>query len=266
MIRAASKNHDGVAVVVDPADYDGVLASLQGDGLNLDDRRRLAAKAYAHTASYDTAITKYLSKSLEVTYALLGERMLYAGSLVDRMRYGENPHQEAAFYIDQQAPAGSLATARQLQGKALSLQQHRRQRCGTRVREAVRDPGLRHRQACKSLRRRCRRRHPRSLRQGIQDRPDVRIRRHHRVQPAAGCEDRSRHHRAAICRGDRRADDRLRRGRCLQREEERARARDGRLGYIATTPGFDFKKVSGGLLVQNTDLGKDHGRRSQDRH
>ncbi len=118
MIRAASKNHDGVAVVVDPADYDGVLESLRGGGLNLDDRRRLAAKAYAHTASYDTVITKYLSKSLGDE--LLGERMLYAGSLVDRMRYGENPHQDAAFYIDQQAPAGSLATARQLQGKALS--------------------------------------------------------------------------------------------------------------------------------------------------
>jgi len=118
MIRAASKNHDGVTVVVDPADYDTVLASLQGDGLNLDDRRRLAAKAYAHTASYDTAITKYLSKSL--SDEPLGERMLYAGSLVDRMRYGENPHQDAAFYIDQQAPAGSLSTARQLQGKALS--------------------------------------------------------------------------------------------------------------------------------------------------
>ena len=118
MIRAASKNHDGVAVVVDPADYDSVLAALNGEGLDLEDRRRLAAKAYAHTASYDTAITKYLSNSLGDEP--LGERMLYSGRLVQRMRYGENPHQDAAFYIDQQAPAGSLATAKQLQGKALS--------------------------------------------------------------------------------------------------------------------------------------------------
>ena len=118
MIRAASKNHDGVAVIVDPADYEKVLAALQGDGLSLDDRRRLAAKAYAHTASYDTAITKYLSSALGDDP--LGDRMLYAGTLVERMRYGENPHQAAGFYIDQQAPAGSLATARQLQGKALS--------------------------------------------------------------------------------------------------------------------------------------------------
>ena len=118
MIRAASKNHAGVAVVVDPDDYEAVLKALQQEQLSLDARRRLAAKAYAHTASYDTAITKYLSKSLDDDP--LGERFLYAGRLVDKMRYGENPHQDAAFYIDQQAPAGSLALARQLQGKALS--------------------------------------------------------------------------------------------------------------------------------------------------
>jgi len=118
MIRAASKNHNSVAVVVDPEDYESVLESLQNDALSLTARRRLAAKAYAHTASYDTAITKYLSSSLNDDS--LGERILYSGSLVERMRYGENPHQGAAFYIDQQAPQGSLATAEQLQGKALS--------------------------------------------------------------------------------------------------------------------------------------------------
>jgi phosphoribosylaminoimidazolecarboxamide formyltransferase/IMP cyclohydrolase len=118
MIRAASKNHESVAVVVDPADYDSVLEALQDKILSPDMSRRLAAKAYAHTASYDTAITKYLSASLDDD--ALGERFLYAGSLVDRMRYGENPHQDAAFYVDQQAPKGSLASATQLQGKALS--------------------------------------------------------------------------------------------------------------------------------------------------
>jgi len=118
MIRAASKNHDGVAVVVDPADYDAVLAQLRDGELALDDRRRLAAKAYAHTAAYDTAITKYLSRALGDD--VLGDRFLYAGTRLQTMRYGENPHQQAAFYRDQQAPAGSLATARQLQGKALS--------------------------------------------------------------------------------------------------------------------------------------------------
>jgi phosphoribosylaminoimidazolecarboxamide formyltransferase/IMP cyclohydrolase len=81
-------------------------------------RRRLAAKAYAHTANYDTAISRYLSAALGDNP--LGERFLYSGKLVDRMRYGENPHQDAAFYIDQRAPKGSLARATQLQGKALS--------------------------------------------------------------------------------------------------------------------------------------------------
>lgn len=118
MIRAASKNHDGVAVIVEPSDYDAVLENLRNDTLSIESRRRLAAKAYAHTASYDTAITKYLSKSLNDE--ALGQRFLYSGALSEKLRYGENPHQQAAFYVDQQAPAGSLAAAKQLQGKALS--------------------------------------------------------------------------------------------------------------------------------------------------
>jgi len=118
MIRAASKNHDGVAVVVSPDDYDEVLGQLRTKALTLADRRRLAAKAYAHTAAYDTAITRYLSRALDDD--VLGERFLYAGTLSEKLRYGENPHQQAAFYTDQQVPAGSLAAARQLQGKALS--------------------------------------------------------------------------------------------------------------------------------------------------
>ena len=118
MIRAAAKNHASVVVLVDPADYDDLLHALQRDGLAIEDRRRLAAKAYAHTASYDTAITKYLSASLGDDP--LGQRHLYAGGLVEKMRYGENPHQDAAFYLDQGAPQGSLAAAKQLQGKSLS--------------------------------------------------------------------------------------------------------------------------------------------------
>ena len=118
MIRAASKNHDGVAVIVEPGDYESVLEDLKNDKLSLESRRRLAAKAYAHTASYDTAITGYLSGSLGDD--ALGQRFLYSGSLSEKLRYGENPHQDAAFYVDQQAPVGSLAAAKQLQGKALS--------------------------------------------------------------------------------------------------------------------------------------------------
>ncbi len=118
MIRAASKNHDGVAVVVDPDDYEHVLTLLRTNALALEDRRRLAAKAYAHTAAYDTAISGYLSARLGDDR--LGEAELYAGKLLERLRYGENPHQSAAFYRDQQTRPGALAGAKQLNGKALS--------------------------------------------------------------------------------------------------------------------------------------------------
>jgi len=118
MLRAASKNHDGVAVIVDPDDYEALLEALQTDRLSGEYRRSLAAKAYTHTASYDTAIARYLSATLHETP--LGERILYAGDRVEKLRYGENPHQEAAFYRDQPAAQGTLARARQLQGKTLS--------------------------------------------------------------------------------------------------------------------------------------------------
>ena len=118
MIRAGAKNHDGVAVVVDPDDYDEVLQALRNNKMSPEYRRRLAAKAYAHTSGYDTAIAKYLSQSLNDDP--LGTRFLHAGSLVEKLRYGENPHQDAAFYLDQVHARGALATAKQLQGKALS--------------------------------------------------------------------------------------------------------------------------------------------------
>jgi phosphoribosylaminoimidazolecarboxamide formyltransferase / IMP cyclohydrolase len=119
MIRAASKNHAGVAVVVDPDDYETILAEIGENRLDLEYRRMLAAKAFAHTASYDTAITRYLSDPGGDT--LLGDRFLYSGSRISKLRYGENPHQAAAFYRDQTPVSGSLATARQLQGKELSF-------------------------------------------------------------------------------------------------------------------------------------------------
>jgi phosphoribosylaminoimidazolecarboxamide formyltransferase/IMP cyclohydrolase len=118
MIRAAAKNHDGVAVVVDPDDYDEIAGALQSEGLSLERRRRLAAKAFAHTASYDTAIANWFASTGAA--ATLGEVFLYSGRRAQSLRYGENPHQQAAFYRDQAPPAGSLASANQLQGKALS--------------------------------------------------------------------------------------------------------------------------------------------------
>lgn len=118
MLRAAAKNHEGVAVVVDPGDYGPLLEALANGGVALELRRRLAAKAFAHTAAYDAAIAAYLTEAGGGDP--LGERLVYAGRKLAELRYGENPHQRAAFYRDPRPAAASLAGARQLQGKTLS--------------------------------------------------------------------------------------------------------------------------------------------------
>jgi phosphoribosylaminoimidazolecarboxamide formyltransferase/IMP cyclohydrolase len=122
LLRAAAKNHAGVGVVVDPADYARVLEEMRSSG-GISDATRfaLAKKVFAHTAAYDGAIANYLT-SLDA-----GRRRreypdvlsLQFARLQD-LRYGENPHQSAAFYRDERPVAGSLATCRQLQGKELS--------------------------------------------------------------------------------------------------------------------------------------------------
>jgi phosphoribosylaminoimidazolecarboxamide formyltransferase/IMP cyclohydrolase len=119
MIRSAAKNHAFVAVVVDPADYDAVLAEMQekGGATSLDLRRRLAATAYGRTAAYDAAIARRFAQETGETFP---RRMAFAGSRNKRLRYGENPHQEAAFYGDGTQRPG-VATARQVGGKELSF-------------------------------------------------------------------------------------------------------------------------------------------------
>src|SRR6185437_1236428 len=121
MIRAAAKNHDWVAVVVDPEDYAGVLAEMKAqEGLTAESRRRLAQIAFARTAAYDSAVAAWLSETLAKTRQ--GEpppRLNVAGRLRQKLRYGENPHQEAAFYTVAEQRFG-VASAVQLQGKELS--------------------------------------------------------------------------------------------------------------------------------------------------
>ena len=120
MIRAAAKNHDAVGVVVDPADYAAVVEELRSSGGNLSDasRFRLAIKSFRHTAAYDAAIAAYLGKveGSEPFPDPLVLRFRHAQG----MRYGENPHQQGAFYVEPNAPRGSIATAQQVQGKELS--------------------------------------------------------------------------------------------------------------------------------------------------
>ena len=118
MIRAAAKNHGDVAVIVDPADYDAVAAELAANGgaTTLATRRRLAAKAFGRTASYDAAIATWFAGA---TGEALPDYFAIGGRRLQRLRYGENPHQAAALYASQEPRAG-VATARQLQGKELS--------------------------------------------------------------------------------------------------------------------------------------------------
>src|ERR1700686_2007304 len=118
MIRAAAKNHDDVAVVVEPQDYQAVLDELAtNQGVTtLTLRRRLAAKAYARTAAYDAAISNWFAGQLKNDAP---DFRAFGGRLIQPLRYGENPHQRAAFYRTPDKRPG-VATARQLQGRELS--------------------------------------------------------------------------------------------------------------------------------------------------
>ncbi len=118
MLRSAAKNHAFVTVVVDAADYAEVLGQIKQNGdTTLETRRRLAAKVFRHTAAYDTLIADYLSKQAG---EVLPERFTVTYEKVQDLRYGENPHQKAAFYRKPLAPAGNITTAEQLHGKELS--------------------------------------------------------------------------------------------------------------------------------------------------
>ena len=119
MIRGAAKNHADVAIVVDPTDYASVLTELQENNVNLSHatRFKLALKSFEHTASYDTAIASYLGKTIKADFP---ETLNLQFHHQQSMRYGENPHQQAAFYREKAPAVGSIAAAKQLQGKELS--------------------------------------------------------------------------------------------------------------------------------------------------
>jgi phosphoribosylaminoimidazolecarboxamide formyltransferase/IMP cyclohydrolase len=118
MIRAAAKNHGFVAVVTDPADYAGLLAELAvNDGATrLAFRQQLAQAAFARTASYDAAVSNWMAGAVQIATP---KHRAFAGVLAQGLRYGENPHQKAAFYVDGTARQG-VSTAQQWQGKELS--------------------------------------------------------------------------------------------------------------------------------------------------
>ncbi|BBZ12363.1 bifunctional phosphoribosylaminoimidazolecarboxamide formyltransferase/IMP cyclohydrolase [Mycobacterium branderi] len=121
MVRAAAKNHPSVAVVVDPRGYDGVLAAVRGGGFTLAERKRLASLAFRHTAEYDIAVAGWMGSTLAPEQPAMAFPEWFAGSWrrSASLRYGENPHQQAALYRDPAAWPG-LAQAEQLHGKEMS--------------------------------------------------------------------------------------------------------------------------------------------------
>lgn len=120
MLRAAAKNFPSVAVVVDPSDYGWVADALAGDGLDQDQRRRLATKAFQHVAVYDAAVAEYLTSG-QAGDDDMPSQVTIGLERVSSLRYGENPHQKGALYVPANGGSGGLARARQLHGRELSF-------------------------------------------------------------------------------------------------------------------------------------------------
>jgi len=122
MVRASAKNHANVAIVTSPQRYAEVVAALKSGGFTLEERARLAVEAFAHTASYDVGVASYLGSVVAPTDEGTGFPA-WLGAVWQRaatLRYGENPHQRAALYVNDYAPTPGLAQAEQLQGKEMS--------------------------------------------------------------------------------------------------------------------------------------------------
>ena len=163
------------------------------------------------------------------------------------MRYGENPHQQAAFYVERQSAEASIATAQPAAGQRAVLQQHRRHRCRPGVRQE-----LRRRPACVIVKHAnpcgvARRNSTRGLRARLQHRPGIRLRRHHRLSTANWMRHRAGHRRPPVRRGHHRAAVIATPPRS-SRQEKRPRARVRRMGERRRR--LDFKRVNGGLLCR----------------
>ena len=124
MLRAAAKNNKYVTVVVNPSDYESIIEALRANDvcLNQETRFNLAVKTYEHTAAYDGAIANYLGTKLEERDIASSFPRTFNIQFfkTQEIRYGENPHQQAAFYVEKNPKEASVSTATQLQGKELS--------------------------------------------------------------------------------------------------------------------------------------------------
>ncbi|PCJ46810.1 MAG: bifunctional phosphoribosylaminoimidazolecarboxamide formyltransferase/inosine monophosphate cyclohydrolase [Gammaproteobacteria bacterium] len=122
MLRAAAKNHKDVTVIVDACDYNSVIKAIEVDGgTGFDLRFELATKTFAHTARYDGLIANYLGEKLELKKSVFPTTFSSQFNKVEDLRYGENPHQNAAYYVESNPSEASVSTSVQLQGKALSF-------------------------------------------------------------------------------------------------------------------------------------------------
>jgi phosphoribosylaminoimidazolecarboxamide formyltransferase / IMP cyclohydrolase len=123
MVRAAAKNHASVTVVVDPGDYRELLDELAANqgGTNVAMRQKLAAKAFAHTAQYDAMVSAYFTGAIGGALPTFADDLNLSFRKHMDLRYGENPHQQAAFYTDSRAIGASVTSARQIQGRELSF-------------------------------------------------------------------------------------------------------------------------------------------------
>ena len=265
MVRSAAKNYVHVAVVTDPADYASVLKEMApGGALSADTRFRLAQKAFSHTAQYDGAISNYLT-SLDAA----GERARFPQRLnlqferVQAMRYGENPHQEAAFYRDLQPVPGSLGGYRQLQGKALSYNNIADADAAWECVKSFARAGVRHRQARQSLRRGGRGEPAaEAYRKAVATDPTSAfggiIAFNRELDGATAQAVMQQFVEVVIAPGIAPEATRVLAGKSNVRVLE--------VPLAAGANDYDFKRVGGGLLVQTPDSAERRGRRTQDRY
>ena len=204
MLRAAAKNHEHVAALVDPADYAELIQTLQAqNGTTLSLRRRLATKVFAHTARYDGAIANWLGARLRDDGVEQFPASLHlAFARKTSLRYGENPHQNAALYLERDVAPGTVGAARMLAGKELSFNNiadaDAALECVKAFRKAPACVIVKHANPCGVAIGATARD---AYEQGLRHRSDVRVRRHHRVQPAAGRRNGAGHRGAPVRRG-----------------------------------------------------------------
>ena len=218
MIRAAAKNFAFSAVVVKPESYDAVLQELRdGDGrLSLPTRESLAAEAFAYTARYDTAISRWFAEK----QGDFPELMMSAYEKVTDLSYGENPHQRAAYYSQVGARMHVLSQVRQLGGKELSFNNVLDINSGRLLVQRVRGPGVRDHQAQQPVRGGRRRLGARGLPARVRVRPAVGVRRRRSASTGRSTRELAAALLEQFCRGRARARVHRRRGRraCDQAE------------------------------------------------